>query len=42
MERIEGIVFWITVFLYMAAFLKHLHAFTRNSFVVCLKWRFRR
>ena len=31
MEQIESIVFWITVFLYMAAFLKHLHAFTRTS-----------
>ena len=31
MERIEGIVFWVTVFLYMTAFLQHLFAFTRQS-----------
>jgi ABC-type transport system involved in cytochrome c biogenesis permease subunit len=31
MEKIEGITFWITVFVYMASFLLHLHAFTRQS-----------
>ena len=31
MERIEGITFWVTVFLYMIAFLQHLFAFTRQS-----------
>jgi ABC-type transport system involved in cytochrome c biogenesis permease subunit len=31
MEQIENITFWVTVFLYMASFLQHLHAFTRQS-----------
>jgi ABC-type transport system involved in cytochrome c biogenesis permease subunit len=31
MGQIENIAFWSAVFLYMASFLQHLHAFTRQS-----------
>jgi len=31
MEHTESIVFWFTVFLYMGAFLQHLHSFSRQS-----------